>query len=211
MPERTDTLNGKSSCGQTDIKENRMKKKTFKFLIGYGILSWTLLAFGVHQQEPQFEQPLLITSAGQSAEVQLVSVLAKRANLTYTISKLAASKDLDEANTLLLSIGVSLKGLGAAGVDIDQEKERVAALVKHAQEVNKPLICLHLGGESRRGQLTDDFITTFLPYAKLALVVKSGNQDGLFQRICQEYNIPLIEVERVIDALQPLQEMFKPL
>ena len=183
-----------------------MKKGTFRFFIGFWTLSLALLVLAADQQEQQFEQPLLITSAGQSAEVRLV--LAKRANLNYTLSKLATSPDLDEANTLVLSLGVSMKGLGAAGVDIDKEQERVSSLLQHAQESNKPLICFHLGGEVRRGQLSDDFITTFLPYANVAIVVKSGNQDDLFGRICRENDILLIEVERVVDALQPFQEMF---
>jgi hypothetical protein len=186
-----------------------MKKKTIKFIGGCCLFILPFLVLVADPQEQQFQQPLLITSAGQSAEVQLVSVLAKRANLSYTLSKLATPQELDDAKTLVLSLGVSLKGLGAAGVDTNQEKERVASLLKHAQDTNKSVICFHLGGETRRGQLTDDFITTFLPSAKLALVVKSGNQDGLFLRICQENNIPLIEVERAVDALQPFQEMFQ--
>lgn len=205
-----DTLDRKSNSATTIIKEDSMKKGIFRFFVGFCVLSLALLVLAGSQQEQKFEQPLLITSAGQSAEVRLVSVLAKRANLDYTLSKLAASPDLDKVNTLVLSLGVSLKGLGAAGVDISQEKERVSSLLKHAQETNKPLICFHLGGEARRGQLSDDFVTDFLPYANAAIIVKSGNQDGLFQRICQENNILLIEVERAIDALQPFQEMFTP-
>lgn len=186
-----------------------MKKRTIRFTGGCCLFLLPFLVLIANQQEHQFQQPLLITSAGQSAEVRLVSVLAKRANLNYTLSKLATPQELDEAKTLVLSLGVSLKGLGAAGVDTNQERERVESLLKHAQDTNKPIICFHLGGEARRGNLSDDFITTFLPFAKLALVVKSGNQDGLFQRICQENNIPLIEVEKAIDALQPFQEMFQ--
>ena len=38
-----------------------------------------------------FESPLLITSAGQSPDVQLAVVLAKRAGVEHTLAKLAAS------------------------------------------------------------------------------------------------------------------------
>ncbi len=156
-----------------------------------------------------FEQPLLITSAGQNAEVQLAAVLAKRAGLDYVLSKLAASSDLENAKTLALVLGASLKGLGAAGLDVDKERERVRALAAEAQKRNIPILCLHLGGEARRGQQTDDLMTEFLPLAKLVIVVKSGNSDGFFTKICQEKNIPLIEVEKTVDALEPLQKAFK--
>lgn len=156
-----------------------------------------------------FEQPLLITSAGQNAEVQLAAVLAKRAGLDYVLSKLAAAGDLENTKTLALVLGASLKGLGAAGLDVDKERERVRALAAEARKRNIPILCLHLGGEARRGQQTDDFMAEFLPLARLVIVVKSGNSDGFFTKICQEKNIPLVEVEKTVDALGPLQKAFK--
>lgn len=156
-----------------------------------------------------FEQPLLVTSAGQNAEVQLALVLAKKAGLTYTLSKVATGKDLENIKTLVLVLGASLKGLGAAGLDTVKEKERVGGLVREAQKRNIPLLCLHLGGEPRRGQISDEFITAFLPLAQMAIVVKSGNKDGLFNKISKEKNIPLVEVEKAADALEPLRRAFR--
>lgn len=161
------------------------------------------------EDKPRFEQPLLITSAGQSADVQIASVLAKRAGLASTLSKEASEKDLANIKTLVLVIGVSMKGLGAAGLDLGQETERVKGLVDAAHGHNIPLLCLHLGGEARRGTLTDQMITDFLPFARMAIVVKSGNADGLFTRICEEKNIPLLEVERTADAVDPLLQAFE--
>jgi len=185
-----------------------MKKAVF--VASLFIFLFNLEAFSLIEETPFiFEQPLLITSAGQSAEVQLASVLAKRAGLTYTLSKIATSKDLENIKTLVLVLGTSLKGLGAAGLDTAKEKARVLLLLTEAQKKNIPLLCLHLGGESRRGQLTDEMIEDFLPFAKMAIVVKSGNKDGIFSKICKEKNIPLIEVEKTVDALEPLKQAFK--
>lgn len=160
-------------------------------------------------EDVTWEQPVLITSAGQSAEVQLASVLAKRAEIDFVLKKAAVPEDLSGINTLVLSLGVSLKGLGAAGLDVAQEKERVGRLLEAARAQDIPVLCLHLGGEARRGQLSDDFITAFLPGASQALVVKSGNQDGLFTTLCREHDIPLIEVERSVNALEPLKKLFE--
>jgi hypothetical protein len=156
-----------------------------------------------------FKQPFLITSAGQNAEVQIAAVLAKRAALDYTLVKLAGPADLNGMKTLVLVLGASLKGLGAAGLDMDKERNRVAALVTAAGKSNIPILCLHLGGESRRGQQTDDLIREFLPLARIALVVKSGNADGIFTAICRANNIPLLEVEKTVDALDPLRKAFQ--
>lgn len=160
------------------------------------------------ESHPRFEQPILITSAGQSADVQIGGVLAKRGGLTATLSKNATYQELGDKKTLVLVIGVSMKGLGAAGLDLDQEKTRVSALIKEAQRKGLPLLCLHLGGEARRGELSDQMIHAFLPYAQMAIVVKSGNKDGLFTTICAEKNIPLLEVTRTSEVQKPLKDIF---
>jgi hypothetical protein len=157
---------------------------------------------------PRFELPLLITSAGQSADVQIAGVLAKRAGLTAVLSKEATVDELESIKTLALVIGVSMKGLGAAGSDPEKEKTRVTVLLEEAREKNIPLLCLHLGGEARRGELTDRMIEAFVPLAQTAIVVKSGNKDGLFTKICAEKNIPLVEVEKILEAKEPLQQIF---
>lgn len=156
-----------------------------------------------------FEQPLLITSAGQNAEVQIVAVLAKRSRLTYTLAKQATAADLKDAKTLVLVLGASLKGLGAAGLDMDKERGRVMELLAASQKARVPLLCLHLGGEARRGEQSDDFIAEIIPLARMVIVVKSGNADGFFTKLCQSKNIPLVEVEKTADAQAPLQKAFK--
>lgn len=189
-----------------------MMKKIILFALFFSVL-----VFGLSSQEKKediaikFEQPILITSAGQSAEVQLASVLAKRSGLDYSLSKTATAKDLQNIKTLVLVLGASMKGLGAAGLDMAREKERVNMLIKGAQEKNIPIICMHLGGESRRGKLSDETIIDFLPYAKMAIIVKSGNKDSLFDNICKENKIHLIEVDKTIDALGPLKNAFQSL
>jgi hypothetical protein len=187
-------------------------KNCKKFLLFLAAACWLFPATpeAGEVQTPQFEQPLLITSAGQSAEVQLAVVLARRAELDFTLVKLATSEDLAGKKTLVLSLGASLKGLGAAGLDVAQEKGRVEKLLAAAKAQGLPILCLHLGGEARRGQLSDDFISSFLPHANLAIVVKSGNADGFFSSLCEQKKITLIEVNRTPDALKPLRDIFNP-
>jgi hypothetical protein len=183
--------------------------KQFKKASGLVVLCLVISLLPAGAEEGAWEQPVLITSAGQSAEVQLASVLAKRSEINFVLKKAAGPEDLSGIKTLVLSLGASLKGLGAAGLDVEQEKERVVRLLDAAGSQNIPVLCLHLGGEARRGQLSDEFITAFLPAARLALVAKSGNQDGLFTELCRQHDIPLIEVERAVNALEPLKKLFE--
>ena len=130
------------------IKDKKMTKKVMLFLLLGLVLCLMLAATG--REEALFEQPVLITSAGQSAEVQLASVLAKRAGLASTLKKTATADDLEGQKTLILVVGVSMKGLGAAGLDAAEEKERIQKLISKSQESSIPILCLHLGGEARR-------------------------------------------------------------
>ena len=161
-------------------------------------------------ENPVFEPPLLITSAGQSPDVQLAVVLAKRAGIEYTLAKLATARDLGGAKTLGIVVGASLKGLGAAGIDTAKEKERVKGLVAEAAKRGIPVLFLHLGGDQRRGELTDAMVAEYLPAAKMAVIVKSADADGLFSGICKERGIPLVAVEKTADAAEVLKGAFKP-
>ncbi len=161
-------------------------------------------------ENPVFEPPLLITSAGQSPDVQLAVVLAKRAGIEYTLAKLATARDFGGAKTLGIVVGASLKGLGAAGIDTAKEKERVKGLVAEAAKRGIPVLFLHLGGDQRRGELTDAMVAEYLPAAKMAVIVKSADSDGLFSGICKERGIPLVAVEKTADAAEVLKGAFKP-
>lgn len=157
-----------------------------------------------------FEQPLFVTSAGQSSgDAQIALQLAKRAALAATLSKTGTDKDLENQKTLVLVLGASMKGLGSAGLDTNKEKERIRELVAEARKKNILILAMHLGGGQRRGELTDEIINEFLPAAKMAIILKSGNQDGLFTKICKGKDIPLIEVDKSLDAVEPLKKIFK--
>jgi len=160
------------------------------------------------QGEIIFQQPLLLTSAGQSPEIQLAAVLAKRAGLQYQLAPMAKAEELKEFKTLGLVVGASLKGLGAAGIDINKEKARVKELLEEAAKRKIPVLFLHLGGDQRRGELTDALVTEYLASARLAVILKSADNDGLFSKICQQHKIPLRTVEKTAEVSQVLKEIF---
>jgi hypothetical protein len=183
------------------------KKTILSVLLALAVIA--VYSFGRQEAKAVFEQPALITSAGQSADGLQASVLAKKAELKADLAKFAVGKDLENHKTLILVLGASMKGLGTAGLDTNKEKERIVQLLAEAKKRNLPVLCLHIGGEARRGQLTDEMIGEYLPSAQMAIVVKSGNKDGIFTKICKEKNIPLIEVDKILDVVVPLKASFK--
>jgi hypothetical protein len=188
-------------------------QRTGAAVAGLAAMALLLTAAGGAPAEVEtvvFEPPLLITSAGQSPDVQLAVVLAKRAGVEHTLVKLATGKDLAGVKTLGLVVGASLKGLGAAGIDTAKEKDRVRALLAEAAKMGIPLLFLHLGGNQRRGELTDAMVADYLPAARMAVIVKSADADGLFSKICKEHGIPLVAVEKTAEVADVLKSAFKP-
>lgn len=153
------------------------------------------------------EQPILLTSSGQSADYQIVGTVLKNLGLDYTME--ATATELGDAKTLMIAVGGSSKGLGAAGIDADQELERITALIDAADSAGLTIITLHTGGSTRRGDLSDQFITPSFEKADYAIVVKEGDQDGMMAGICSENGIPADMIDSVTDLTTVIPVAFK--
>lgn len=157
------------------------------------------------------ETPAIITSAGQSADASMLSAILTKAGFECdTETSLQPEKfDTSAYKTLIIGVGGSQKGLGAAGVDKDAEQERIDAVVKKAEEANLTIIVAHIGGSARRGELSDGFINAVSPKADYLMVVKGGDDDGLFTKIAGDGGIPMDIVEKLADVGTVLQKAFK--
>ena len=136
--------------------------------------------------------PILMTSAGQSADVQMFNAIASRSGVEATARELVEAEDIEvgEYNTLVIVVGGSSKGLGAAGIDAEQEQARVDAIIEKLKD-SVTIVVAHIGGQARRGELSDGFINAVLPYAQYLIVVEEGDSDGLFSNYAAENNIPI--------------------
>ena len=136
--------------------------------------------------------PILMTSAGQSADVQMFNAIASRSGVEATARELVEADDIEvgEYNTLVIVVGGSSKGLGAAGIDAEQEQARVDAIIEKLKD-SVTIVVAHIGGQARRGELSDGFINAVLPYAQYLIVVEAGDSDGLFSNYAAENNIPI--------------------
>jgi hypothetical protein len=155
-----------------------------------------------------FERPGLLTSVGQSSDIAIVKVVTNtQLKLDLAVKPVATAADLTGVRTLVVVVGASTKGLGAAGLDVEKETARAAALLKAAKEKGIKVLALHTGGESRRGKTSNDMIEAVMPGADMAVVVAAGNKDKLFNTLAAKRSTPLLEVEKVTaltDALRPL-------
>ena len=158
---------------------------------------------------PIAESPILLTSVGQSADVEMVKVMMDKGGLSPETNSLATEADLGDSKTLVLAIGGSSKGLGAAGIDANQELGRVNKLIAAADEKGMTIIALHIGGEARRGDLSDKFVAPSFEKADYAIVVADGNKDGMMTDLASKAGIPMEEVATMADVVEPLKAAFK--
>ena len=129
------------------------------------------------------EGPIILTSVGQSADVNVVQTLLKKCEIDSDLNATVTADDLGSYKTLVLAIGGSSKGLGAAGVDENQELDRVKSVIAKAEEQGMTIIALHIGGSARRGTLSDKFIPDALAAADAAIIVSEGDSDGFMKEV----------------------------
>jgi hypothetical protein len=156
----------------------------------------------------QFEEPILLTCAGQSVDIKLAGVLLKRLEIEYISNSDATAADLKGIKTLIVVPGYSSKGLGSAGISRDDEMKRVEALLAGAAKADVRVMALHLGGKARRGVQSDDFNEIVVRASDLAIIVAQGDEDGFFTKICKDAGVPLEVVEVMASAMEPLRKAF---
>ena len=155
------------------------------------------------------ESPILLTSAGQSADYQMIGTVMNKAGMNFYSNGLATSADIKNNKTLVVVVGGSSKGLGAAGIDADGELARLAELLDAAEAADMTIIAMHTGGEARRGDLSDKFITPVFERADYAIIVKEGDSDGMMTGICAEKGIPCDVIDAISDVATVLPAAFK--
>lgn len=155
------------------------------------------------------EGPILLTSGGQSADYQMIGTVLTKLEMDAVVNNLATSADLGDAKTLMVVVGGSSKGLGAAGIDADGELARLSELIDGAKEAGLSVIVMHTGGSARRGELSDKFIAPVFEKADYAIVVDSGDTDGLMSGICASNSIPMDSISGINDVVDVLPAAFK--
>lgn len=154
------------------------------------------------------EGPIILTSVGQSADVNVVQTLLKKCEIESDLNATVTADDLGDYKTLVLAIGGSSKGLGAAGVDENQELDRVKGVIAKAEEKGMTIIALHIGGSARRGTLSDKFIPDALAAADAAIIVSEGDADGLMKGIVTENGVATAFIDNQVGAVDPLKTLF---
>lgn len=190
-----------------------MKKLFNLFLI-------TLLAlavFGADISAQTAEEPALLTSCGQSPGPVRLKIFMSRLSIDYDYNLMATAEDLkarkeagNPYKTVIIVTGASLKGMGAAGVSVDDELKRTADLIAEAKKQGITIIGSHIEGMARRsagaaaGDNSDELsIDAVCPNSSFMLIKAEGDSDGRFTNISKGSGIPMISFE-LNNEIQPV-------
>ena len=161
------------------------------------------------------QQPLLITNAGQGPGAKMVRLLVQRtgvvADFDYNAEPQPADLKAKPFKTMMVVLGSTAKGLGASGITIDQEIERLNAMIAEAKKLKLQIVCVLLEGKTRRGKpggADERCIDAIAPFANYLVVKKDGNEDGRFDAISKKTGAPLTFIDDAVDFGEVVKAMY---
>lgn len=161
---------------------------------------------------PALLEPAVVTTCGQSPGALMVKVMCDEAKVECEQQDLLKAADLAAGRykTLIVTMGTSLKGMGAAGVNADSEVRRTQAVLAEAHRLKMVIVGVQLEGPSRRTDQTDEAsIRAVTPESSLLIIRSDVNGDGYFTKVAADKKIPLILIKEALDVKALLPVLFK--
>jgi hypothetical protein len=152
------------------------------------------------------EEPVLITPVGQNPDGLMVKVVLSKIGIKNDYLELASGEDLNNNyHSVVMSVGVSYKGLGAIGINYNDEVDRARKLVGEALKKDCPIILIDFDENPGREKRTNQLIKIIAPHSAYIISKAAGGKDKYFAAIAHDHKIPLI----IVGDLAQLENIFK--
>ena len=175
------------------------------------------------KQTIKLEQPVLLTSCGQSPGPLKIKVFLAKLKIDYVYDLQASEGDLAAKKkegkpfkSLIIVTGASLKGMGASKVSIEDELDRAKKLIAEARKQGIKVVGAHVEGMERRaqgaapGDNSDELsIDAVCPQSDLLLVRKDGDEDKRFTAISTGKKIPQVTFEKNMELSDVLKNLYQ--
>ena len=152
---------------------------------------------------------VLVTSSGQALDAFTVKTLLGRAGVENDYDPVATRENLEGHKVVIVAVGASVKGFGAAGITAETELERTRELLEAADAADIKVIAVHIGGAERRQGLSEQFIQLVSNEADAFVVWDKGNADGYFDKVAAERNVPLTLISKLNEVGPVLAEQLQ--
>jgi len=175
------------------------------------------------KQTIKLEQPVLLTSCGQSPGPLKIKVFLAKLKIDHVYDLQASAGDLAAKKkegkpfkSLIIVTGASLKGMGASRVSIEDELDRAKKLIAEARKQGIKVVGAHVEGMERRaqgaapGDNSDELsIDAVCPQSDLLLVRKDGDEDKRFTAISTGKKIPQVTFEKNMELSDVLKNLYQ--
>jgi hypothetical protein len=190
-------------------------------LLVIGGLAWSPAM--AQKQTIKLEQPVLLTSCGQSPGPLKIKVFLAKLKIDYVYDLQASAGDLAAKKkegkpfkSLIIVTGASLKGMGASKVSIEDELDRAKKLIAEARKQGIKVVGAHVEGMERRAQgaapgdnSDEQSIDAVCPQSDLLLVRKDGDEDKRFTAISTGKKIPQVTFEKNMELSDVLKNLYQ--
>jgi hypothetical protein len=156
-----------------------------------------------------YKQPVFVTSFGQSTDAAMLDTVMKRIGVDYVYNATATADALKGYKTVVIAVGASTKGLGAAGISESEETARAREIMDYIKANDVEVICCHIGGSARRGTLSDLYADMVMDESSLIVLKEDANFDYKFTKYAEEHNVPISLIYATKDALTVFTEIFQ--
>lgn len=156
-----------------------------------------------------YKAPILVTSFGQSTDASMLETVMKRVGVSYTYNANATADDLKGVKTVIIAVGASTKGLGAAGISEADETARAKAFMAAVKQNGIEVICVHIGGSARRGALSDALTDLVLPQCSYIVLKEDANFDYKFTKYAEANKKPISLIYATKDTVTVFTNLFK--
>ncbi len=155
-----------------------------------------------------YKTPVFVTSFGQSTDAAMLDTVMKRIGVDYVFNATATADALKGYKTIVIAVGASTKGLGAAGISESQETARAKEIMEYIKANDIEVICCHIGGSARRGNLSDEYADMVMAESSLVVLKEDANFDYKFTKYAEANNLPISLIYATKDTVTVFTEIF---
>lgn len=157
------------------------------------------------------EEPVLITSAGQNLDALIIKATFDDMRLKADFLPMADPSVIEHYGQVVISPGISYKGMVASGTTLHEEIERTKAIIEAAREHSSRIVLMHLGGFTQGDAKSQELIELVAQYADVIIAYRdSRGPIEYFLDIAREREIPFFIIDNLGNLCDELTVIFSP-
>lgn len=159
--------------------------------------------------QPIGKETVLITSAGQSSDTNVIKDMANEMMIHNYFMPKATGEDLEKTNAVIIVFGYSPINAKQQAFSAEDELNRVQKLIDITKNQNKPLIGVFIGEKARRIDETNLLLEKLMPQMNYIITTTNSDYDNFIYDLSMASKIPITITESVFSISESLVSIFR--